>query len=613
MHLIRIKRLEGIVVYCAAFTTLAVSPFWNFDPINLIKTLTLAIGSGSILYLLFASRKFLGLTKKSPFLWICVSFLFGLTIPLLLSGAPIEQQFWGVFGRNNGFFSYFCLLIILVGSFIISNESSTHRILKSLLITSFVFSCYVFAQILEKDPISWSLLAPFGTLGNVNFSSAFLGFSSVATVGFLIFLGNSTKNRVMNTFLLIFQIFCLLNTDSSQGLMVLGFGCASLFILKTHQISRSFTLLTIPTFVIFIWQFAMAFVNKGILAAIVYQETLTFRLDYMFAGIRMFASHPLTGVGLDSYGDWYRAYRGVVSAYRTGLGRSSNTAHNVIIDLAATGGLLLSISYIAFATYAFWGFFRRLKNSNLDNTYCVCFGVWFAYFSQTLISINQIGVGIWGWVLLGLLLGYEKFPTYQEVKQTKGSRNGKNLSTILSPKDSILTFFSMAIFAICAIVPLSQDAQFRTAQNKRDLQAIVNMSDEIGTSNFLLAQAFGYAYDSGDVIKARLFANTMTKRNPNDISGWQATRVLNDATPSERLNAIANIKRLDPLFPCLEPSPESFILREILRLPSEQQYELVEFWKLPGVQLNPEIRGKFRVTNLPQETLTEKLRSYCTS
>jgi len=66
----------------------------------------------------------------------------------------------------------------------------------------------------------------------------------------------------------------------------------------------------------------------------------------MHAGIAMLLNNPLTGVGIDSYDDWYRAERGIISALRTSLTRTANSAHNISIDIAAGGGFPLLISHL---------------------------------------------------------------------------------------------------------------------------------------------------------------------------------------------------------------------------------------------------------------------------
>ena len=120
----------------------------------------------------------------------------------------------------------------------------------------------------------------------------------------------------------------------------------------------------------------------------------------------MTLDHPFFGVGLDSYGDWYRSSRGLISTLRSGPERTANTAHNIFLDISSNGGLPLAISYFAIIIYAFLSGIRVLRqNSNFNPVFVSIFSSWFGYLIFSAISINQIGVGIWGWILTGCVIG----------------------------------------------------------------------------------------------------------------------------------------------------------------------------------------------------------------
>jgi O-antigen ligase len=57
--------------------------------------------------------------------------------------------------------------------------------------------------------------------------------------------------------------------------------------------------------------------------------------------------NPIFGVGLDSYGDWYRRSRTIEATLRRGPDVTSNAAHNVFLDISAYGGFPLVLIYIA--------------------------------------------------------------------------------------------------------------------------------------------------------------------------------------------------------------------------------------------------------------------------
>ncbi len=61
----------------------------------------------------------------------------------------------------------------------------------------------------------------------------------------------------------------------------------------------------------------------------------------------MGTSHPFTGVGFDTYGDWYRRARDTQALVLPGPNVITNAAHNVPFDVFAFGGWPLFLSYIA--------------------------------------------------------------------------------------------------------------------------------------------------------------------------------------------------------------------------------------------------------------------------
>ena len=106
--------------------------------------------------------------------------VFFFTLSLIFSGAPFVQQFWGVFGRNTGFLTYFCLITIFLALIIFENLSFFKKIYLTLVFTSLPVTIYCLVQYANLDPINWSAKHVFATFGNTNFLSAFLGMGATA-------------------------------------------------------------------------------------------------------------------------------------------------------------------------------------------------------------------------------------------------------------------------------------------------------------------------------------------------------------------------------------------------------------------------------------------------
>jgi hypothetical protein len=102
--------------YYAAFlaiigslSTLLISPFLNFDPINMVKLCALVIGAMTVLPVV-AQKTFRGFKEDSRLNRVVIAvtlFLIALFfLNLIVNSDNLYQTAWGVFGRNNGFDGY---------------------------------------------------------------------------------------------------------------------------------------------------------------------------------------------------------------------------------------------------------------------------------------------------------------------------------------------------------------------------------------------------------------------------------------------------------------------------------------------------------------------------
>ena len=122
----------------------------------------------------------------------------------------------------------------------------------------------------------------------------------------------------------------------------------------------------------------------------------------------MIKSHPFFGVGLDSYGDLYFATRSKNAAFNTPQ-TGSNAAHNVFLYLGAFGVLPLFLINLALVSLTIWSIIKVIHRKEEFNwAYAALVGAWVGYVAQSIISINQIGLAVWGWILMGIIVGYER-------------------------------------------------------------------------------------------------------------------------------------------------------------------------------------------------------------
>lgn len=332
------ERVSQIVGVAGLLVTLAILPGPNYDPINPIKVL-ICCGLGFAALGLVYSNKYLRKRLAGRVLWLVVALHGWMFLVLFLSGAPLAQQLFGVFGRNTGIVTYLGLSAFLLAAYSVRNNLDIRRIINYLVVAGTFEVLYGFVQAVGKDPIKWSSQDTFGTLGNINFHSAMVAISASVL---LVRISEKNLSQIMRCFLIALEIahLCMLAINGSfQGQAI--FAIIVLFFIPTLIASsqipkKKFYFISSVLILLLAISLGLAGILKtGPLSKYIYQETILYRADYWHAGFAMTLLKPFFGVGIDSYGDWYRQTRGEISTLRTGPDRISNSAHNLILDFSS--------------------------------------------------------------------------------------------------------------------------------------------------------------------------------------------------------------------------------------------------------------------------------------
>ena len=267
----------------------------------------------------------------------------------------------------------------------------------------------------------------------------------------------------------------------------------------------------------------------------------------------MTLKNPLFGVGLDSYGDWYREVRGEIATLRTIPDRITNTAHNIYLDISASGGFPLLLAYLVILFFAGRASFRVFKRESAFNPhFTAIFAAWIAYLIQAGISINQIGVGIWGWLFTGALIGYERVTSSDVGK--KDARKSSSLQGVQLPASSAL--LGLAGFAsgfFLAFIPFNADSNFKESLQANDPSKQFASAKAIGATAFHMELALDAAIKANNEPLASEITDELLRRYPRDFMGWRLRQVLNSSTPEEREEAYRMLKVMDPFNPEIKP------------------------------------------------------------
>jgi len=550
--LLRLRLIQSVAA-AGPITTLVVNPWGNFDPISVVKMLALSTVAFLILALIFLSRKRIDWQEQQPLILSASFFVGWMFMVMLFSGAPLNQQFWGTFGRNTGFLTYVSLTAVLMGAALIREVEGYRKITDYLLIFSIPMTLYCLVQMSGNDPIEWSYQSTFGTLGNVNFLSAFMGLVTVTAFSYCLSYTKSNPSKVpLLLLLIVVDLVIVASTGSIQGLMIFGAGVVIVVFLWLRSVK--YYRLTQPIFAFFMIVVAvpvvMGILNYGPLSRFLFQNSTKLRGDYIHAGWEMTTRFPIFGVGMDSYGDWYRETRGEIST-EAGIDRIANTAHNIFLDISSNGGFPLLAGYLAMLILASMSAFRVYKNLNgkYDPVFSALLAAWIAYQVQALISINQIGVGVWGWIFTGALIGY-RAATAPRDTSLNSSVARKNLKGQLLPAGAGLVSIAGATLGfLLAWFPVKADADYISAIRTRSLETIIPATRLFGSTPWHSELALNEALLIPAPPQAKEIATYLVKNYPRSNFGWKAIYYSELSTPEERELALSKLRQLDPFYP----------------------------------------------------------------
>ena len=215
----------------------------------------------------------------------------------------------------------------------------------------------------------------------------------------------------------------------------------------------------------------------GPLEKYLYKPSVSIRGYYWRAGIEMLRSHPFFGVGIDSYGLYFKEYREVGYPLAYGFEITSSNAHNTFIQFFATGGFFLGLVYLLLNGYILKQAIYGIRNLTGNNRlYLVAvFSAWIAFHAQSLVSIDNIGISIWGWILGGSIVGLSVSATATENEKevfSQQKKNAINLSRVMTS-----SFSTLLVVILVVILYRGETNSYKSSLN-------VNLQDPTSRNYF---------------------------------------------------------------------------------------------------------------------------------
>lgn len=524
-----------------------------FDPINLPKFFLLVITSFSILPLLIFSFLRIAHWKRADYLiiWLSINFMIAICFTMIHSRENLASQIYGEFGRYTGLITYLALIILHLAGYRFFSGNTPIFLLKALIAVGFFNSTYGLLQWMQLDFVSWSISTSkvIGTFGNSNFLSAVLGLASTASLAFVV--GNQkTATRLGYFMMSILMITVIVLTQSIQGLLIIAVGLLVIIykrFLVNQKVLTRFIYFVLVAFLSISVLFGV--INKGFLKQALFQDSTVYRIDYWKAAIKMALDSPYFGLGLDTFGSYYREYRGADAASRRGVDQVSNSAHNLLLELLSSGGILLLFSFLLIFTLSAKAFYRIItKSTSYDELGVGLCVVWLGYLFQSMINVSNIGIAAWGWIISGSLIAYDQSMSSKvppNIKESRRKIEDKNQASIHN--GAILLCVLAGVYI--AIWPIIQEQRFTEALSTGNTSLLVK-----STKTFPHGQRYGelaakILLENGFNEEARKVADYVIQRNERAYDAYLSL-ISNPLIDKESRQAlIIKLIEIEPNFP----------------------------------------------------------------
>jgi hypothetical protein len=533
------------------------------DVFNFPKAILLyAILTGALIHYFLSSksekvpslvnRRLINTSLLGVFLLISASALF--------TDTALMRALFGYPNRSNGLLTYLALILLIwVASRMLISRSFLEKLQRYFFILIILFVSYSFLQYLDLDPVSWnnSYNKIIGTLGNPNFSGAFLGIMGAVLIFY--FFVTSKPIRLFYLALSICSVFLGWATESLQAVLIFTIGILILLLAYLKSKFGVKTLFLAVTATVLIGVFSIwSFFGFGPMGERLYQPTLVLRLEYWTVGIKTALAYPLLGIGPDSYNEGWRLFRTADFVKNYSEGVSVDSAHNVLINFMANFGipafLFLVVIYLLIGINALKLLFGRDQTVVIVKAIAL---IWLLLVIQSLFSLEQIGLHVLQWVAGSLLLNQGFIASSQNVSSRESKKEASSQDRGGFSARGEVAIMAIVITFISFLPFLNQEIRLNklvaTAVDKSASQQFINDSlndfgaytkNEIGRSviliDFLLRAE---RYDA-----ARILTEQAIGEDKNSYVGFEQLALLARFTKefSKEIEYRRNIESFDP-------------------------------------------------------------------
>ena len=432
MNVKLVKILDGLIeagiLFVVFFAPLYFSFFYQYYPLYsldkaaffqiLVEAITIFV-----LIKVVLTKKF-SIIGKKKYLFPAFLFFFALVLTTIFSINP-SQSFWGSYMRRQGLFAYshyFLFLFILL--FHLKSGRRINRVINAILAGGFIAAAYGILQWLGLEFVFWQRSYLFGrvvsTMGQPVFLANYL-LLTIFLAAYKVVAGDKFSRKFLYALILIFQFFGLIFTYTRGAWLGLAFGVffgvfLYFYVAGKKPLKAAAVLLLAAAAISSLFLFAKIFstdvrgnffLDRVKNIADIKSGSSAMRLIVWSAAADAIGKSPIIGYGLENQQTVLTSYYEPLWSVYEKINTVSDRAHNIVLDLALEGGIVLLSSYIIFLSVVFISAARYLAGrSGAKNDWLLFFliaGI-AAYQFSLLFSFSVIETNIIFWTYLGIII-----------------------------------------------------------------------------------------------------------------------------------------------------------------------------------------------------------------
>ena len=536
----KVQSVYNVILIYSFLITILISPWTNKDSMIIPKLILILLCTLYLLPKIFLTvPEILKFKKLKLLLIISTLIILQIIISAILSTAPFEQQFFGRTGRGLGIITYVSLTIVVFSTAVFVSIDKLKLLLFVMVLSCLISSSYALFQSFGIDFLQWDSKTNgvIGTLGNPNFQSSF---AAMGLVPIAVYFWGLKYKWLGSTFFAALLGIVIIRTQSTQGYITAALSVFVFVIIFYWYKNRLISYLLFTSMAFFGFVAILGMLNKGPLSYYLYKISVQSRGDFWRSAFHAANSHPIFGIGMDSFGDYYLKYRDVTAISHPWAEYTDN-AHNFFLQYAVTSGYPMVILQLIIIILTFISFIQILRAQKTFNRFITTiFTVWLVFQTQSFISPGNLPMLFWNAIMTGTLIGLSILIKSSDEK-------------IITQQSKLISKTRIQSYSLVVAGLLVMYPYFDTDRLQMQAMETGNGDLAISSATKYPESVLRYQVITRELLNSNLLpqaldvARSAVKFNPNSPNLW-ALIVINPLAPKdERLAAKARILSLDPL------------------------------------------------------------------